>query len=48
MLELIEGLPKNVVGIVATGRVTMQDCQDVLVPAIKASRRRHDKIRLYY
>ena len=48
MLELIEGLPKNVVGIVAKGKVTMQDCQDVLVPAIKESRKRHDKIRLYY
>ena len=48
MLELIEGLPKNVVGIVAKGRVTMQDCQDVLMPAIKKSRKRHDKIRLYY
>jgi hypothetical protein len=48
MLELIAGLPKNVVGIVATGRVTMQDCHDVLMPAIKQSRKRHDKIRLYY
>ena len=48
MLELIEGLPKNVVGIVAKGKVTMQDCHDVLVPAIKQSRKRHDKIRLYY
>jgi SpoIIAA-like len=48
MLELIPGLPKNVVGIVATGRVTMRDCQEVLVPAIKRSRKRHDKIRLYY
>ena len=48
MLELIDGLPKNVVGIVAKGRVTMQDCQDVLMPAIEASRKRHDKIRLYY
>jgi hypothetical protein len=48
MLELIEDLPKNVVGIAATGRVTMQDCRDVLVPAIKKSRKRHDKIRLYY
>ena len=48
MLELIEGLPKNVVGIAATGRVTMRDCQEVLVPAITKSRRRHDKIRLYY
>jgi hypothetical protein len=48
MLELIEGLPKNVVGIVATGKVTMQDCHDVLTPAIKKSLKRHDKIRLYY
>src|SRR5262245_25993633 len=48
MLELIEGLPRNVVGIVAKGKVTMQDCQDVLVPAIKKTRKRHDKIRLYY
>jgi len=48
MLELIEGLPRSVVGILATGRVTMRDCQDVLLPALKKSRRRHDKIRLYY
>jgi hypothetical protein len=48
MLEIVEGLPKNVVGIAAKGRVTMQDCQDVLIPAIKKSRKRHDKIRLYY
>jgi len=48
MLELIDGLPKNVIGIVATGRVTVRDCQDVLLPAIKRVRKRHDKIRLYY
>jgi hypothetical protein len=48
MLELIEGLPKNVVGIAASGRVTMQDCRDVLMPAIEKSLRRHDKVRLYY
>jgi len=48
MLELIEGLPKNVVGISASGRVTMQDCHNVLLPAIEKSRRWHDKIRLYY
>ena len=48
MLELIEGLPKNVVGIAASGKVTMQDCRDVLMPAMKKSLRRHEKIRLYY
>jgi hypothetical protein len=48
MLELIDGLPGNIVGIAVSGRVTMRDCQDVLLPAIKRSRKRHDKIRLYY
>jgi hypothetical protein len=48
MLELIEGLPKNVVGIVAKGRVTMQDCREVLIPAMEKRLKRHDKIRLYY
>lgn len=48
MLKLIEGLPNNVVGIAASGRVTMFDFHDVLVPAIKRSLKRHDKIRLYY
>jgi hypothetical protein len=48
MLELIEGLPGNVVGIAVSGRLTLQDCQDVLVPAMQKSLKRHDKIRLYY
>src|SRR6266403_1567825 len=48
MLELIEGLPGNVVGIAVSGRLTVQDCQDVLVPAMQKSLKRHEKIRLYY
>ena len=48
MLELIDGLPGNVVGIAVSGRLTMQDCQDVLVPAMQKSLKRHEKIRLYY
>jgi hypothetical protein len=48
MLELIEGLPGNIVGIAVSGRLTMQDCQDILVPAMERSLRRNDKIRLYY
>jgi SpoIIAA-like len=48
MLEIIKGLPKNVVGIAVGGRVTKKDCQDVLMPAIRKSLKRHDKIRLYY
>jgi hypothetical protein len=48
MLELIDGLPGNVVGIAVSGRLTLQDCQDVLVPAMQKSLKRHEKIRLYY
>ena len=48
MISLIEGLPDEVVGIVATGKVTKHDRDQVLVPAIQRSLRRHDRIRLYY
>jgi len=48
MIEIIEGLPKKVVGIAVKGRVTKEDCRDVLLPAMKKSLQRHDKIRLYY
>src|SRR5712671_3580777 len=48
MIEIIEGLPKKVVGIAVKGRVTMEDCRDVLMPAMKKSLKRHEKIRLYY
>jgi hypothetical protein len=48
MIDIIEGFPGNVVGIVVKGRVTLQDCREVLTPAIEKSLRRHDMIRLYY
>ena len=48
MIEIIDGLPGNIVGISVSGRLTMQDCRDVLVPAIDKALKRHDKIRLYY
>ena len=35
-------------GIAVKGRVTKKDCNDVLMPAMKKSLKRHDKIRLYY
>ncbi len=34
MIELIEDLPRNVVGISVSGRVTQGECRDILVPAI--------------
>ncbi len=48
MIELIECLPDNVVGIVARGRVTREECEDILRPALDASARRHGKVRFYY
>ena len=48
MIELVTGLPKNVVGISVRGRLTMQDCRDILMPAMRRSLKYHDKVRLYY
>jgi hypothetical protein len=48
MLELIDELPDNVVGIVARGRVTNEECDAVLRPAMERSLKKHHKVRLYY
>jgi hypothetical protein len=48
MIKVVEGLPDNVVGIVAKGRVTNEDCKKVLKPFVETSLKRHDKVRLYY
>ena len=48
MIELIDGLPRNVVGISVTGRVTKDECREILMPAIARSLRWRDNIRLYY
>ena len=48
MIEIVEGLPDNVVGIVAKGRVTRKDCSDVLLPAVEKARDWHHRLRLYY
>jgi hypothetical protein len=48
MLEIIAELPDNVVGIVARGRVTNEECDNILRPAMERTLKRHGKIRLYY
>ena len=37
MIRVIDGLPDNVVGIVAKGRVTAADCDKVLKPVMQTS-----------
>jgi hypothetical protein len=48
MIELVEGLPDNVVGIIAKGRITKNDCADILLPAIDRALEWHHRLRLYY
>jgi stage II sporulation SpoAA-like protein len=48
MLEAVEGLPSNVIGIVAKGRVTALECRTVLRPMIRGAFKQHQTLRLYY
>ena len=41
MIEIIEGLPENVVGILAKGEVTRKDYLEVVIPAIEKSLKRN-------
>jgi hypothetical protein len=48
MIEIINGLPDNVIAFTATGRVTGAECGTTLLPAVTRARKRHDRLRLYY
>ncbi len=48
MLELLSGLPENVVAIEASGKVEADDYRRVLEPAAAAAIKAHDKVRLLY
>lgn len=48
MIEVITGMPDNVLGLRATGKVTGEDYEKVLIPAVEERLRRHQKIRLLY
>jgi hypothetical protein len=48
MIDLIEGLPDNVVGLSAHGLVTEEDYRTVVIPAVENALKRHDKIRVLY
>jgi hypothetical protein len=48
MIRVLEDLPGNVVGIEAIGRVTDDDYEKVLVPAVKAALDANEKIRFIY
>jgi SpoIIAA-like len=48
MIRLLEGFPDNVIAVACEGHVTRRDYEDVLIPAVEAALRLHEKLRIYY
>jgi len=48
MLKLIEGLPVNVVGITAEGKITGADYENVLIPLIEEKLKANKTIKMLY
>ena len=48
MIELVKGLPENVVGLRAVGEVEDDDYEDVVIPAVERALGGRKKIRLLY
>ena len=48
MIELIPDMPPNVVAFTATGQVTGEDYEDIIIPLVDEKIDQHDKIRLLY
>ncbi len=48
MLELIDNLPGDTVGVSAHGELTAEDYRKVLAPAIEGALSQHDKINVLY
>ena len=48
MLKLLEGLPDNVLGVSAEGKITGKDYETVLMPAIEEMFKTNKKIRMIY
>ena len=47
-MELMQGLPDNVLGIVGSGTIRGEDYDTVLIPAMKDKLQRNKKIRMLY
>ena len=48
LLQLIDGLPDNVIGCEAVGEIRAGDYKSVLDPAVDAALEDHEKVRLLY
>jgi hypothetical protein len=48
VLAVLEDLPDNVIGVIATGKVTDDDYEHVLIPTIRSALDAHERIRFFY
>lgn len=48
MIEMLTGLPSNVIGFNAIGKVTAEDYENHIVPAVEEALLSNDKVRLLY
>jgi hypothetical protein len=48
MIETLSGFSDNVIGFRASGHVSRQDYETVVIPAVGAAFRQHPSCRLYY
>ena len=48
MIEMLAGFPENVLAVACHGRVTREDYDGVLIPAVDAALASHARLRLYY
>ena len=48
MIEIMHGLPENVVAVIASGEVTGEDYDKMLIPAIEDKIKKYGKIRMLY
>lgn len=48
MIEMLNGFPDTVLALACRGKVTRQDYETVLIPAVEAALKAHAKLRLYY
>ena len=48
MMEVIEDLPENIVGIASHGKITHEDYEHVLIPAVEDKLKDHEKVKLLF
>ncbi len=48
MIEIMQDMPENVVAVSASGKVTGEDYDNVLIPEIEGRLKKHEKIRVLY